>query len=80
MLSWEAPSDNSRVNYYQYQLYYGVTSTIAAYNTSNTSATVSGIPYNENLTLLIIVHNCIGSSAPYVAQVSIGKVVRIDGF
>ena len=69
--TWDAPHGNQRVEYYQYQLV-NETSIIVDHNTSNTSAIVSGIPYNENITLVVLAHNCIGSSPPSVEEVYIG--------
>ena len=73
--TWDAPNDGSRVDYYQYQLIDG-TSGITAYNTSNTTATVSGIPYNNNVTFLLLSLNCVGVSSPIIETIHIGRSIK----
>ena len=69
--TWDAPNDGSRVDYYQYQLINGTR--ITYYNTSNTTATISGIPYNNNITFLLHSFNCLGVSSPLVEIIHIGR-------
>lgn len=71
IFTWDAPNDNSLVDNYQYQLT-SETGVIASSNTSNTSATVSGIPYNKNLTFLVHAINCIGNGYSSEGPVYIG--------
>ena len=66
--SWDAPEDNSRVDYYQYQVVNGT-----SINTSNTSAIISGVPYNENITFWVLAGNCIGQSATALETINVGR-------
>jgi hypothetical protein len=66
--TWEAPRDDSRVDYYQYQLING-----RSYITSNTTATISGIAYKNNITFLLLSFNCVGVSSPLIEIIHIGK-------
>ena len=67
-LSWDTPNDDSRVDYYQYQLNNGT-----IYNTSNTNATVPGVVYNKNMTFLLLSLNCVGTSSPIIEIIHIGR-------
>ena len=49
IFTWDAPNDNSRIDYYQYEVENGTNS--LTYNTSNTTAILSGI-YTTTKTLL----------------------------
>ena len=69
---WNAPEDNSRIDYYQYYVVYGTT-IITVSNTSNTSVTISGVPYNENITFSLLAGNCVGESATVFEIVDIGR-------
>ena len=69
--TWDPPNDGSRVDYYQYQLIDGTS--VTYYNTSNTTATISGIPYNKNVTFLLLSFNCLGISSPLVEIIHIGR-------
>ena len=71
LFTWNAPEDNSRVDYYQYYVVYGTT--ITASNTSNTSAIISGVPYNENITFSLLAGNCVGESATVFEIIEIGR-------
>ena len=68
---WDAPNDNSRVNYYEYQVENETNSLM--YNTSNTTAILSEIFYNKNITFLVFSLNCIGKSSPLIQMIHIGK-------
>ena len=71
--TWDAPDDDSQVDYYQYQL---INETgVTAYNTSNTTATISGIAYNNNVTFLLLSFNCVGVSSPLIETIHIGKSI-----
>jgi hypothetical protein len=60
IFSWGPPAvTDVRVDYYQYQL--SSSSLMITNNISNTSVVISSIPYNENVTFTVTVHNCIGS-------------------
>lgn len=74
LFTWNGPQENSRVDYYQYQVING-TEVIDASNTSNTSAILSRIPYNENITFSILARNCIGESATVMETINIGGVI-----
>ena len=54
---WEPPSNDSRVDFYQYQLINNLTKVIVS-NTTNTTAVLYGIPYNINMSFVISAHNC----------------------
>ena len=69
--TWDAPNDGSRVDYYQYQLIDATS--VTYYNTSNTTATISGIPYNNNVTFSILSLNCVGVSSPIIETIHIGR-------
>lgn len=73
LFTWNAPQDNSRVDYYQYQVVNG-TKIIVASNTSNTSVIISGVPYNQNVTFSVLAGNCIGESATVMETINIGRV------
>ena len=49
---WKPPSNDSRVDFYQYQLIDNLTEVIVS-NTTNTTAVLSGIPYNVNMSFVI---------------------------
>ena len=51
-VTWEPPSNDSRVDFYQYQLIDNLTEVIVS-NTTNTTAVLSGIPYNVNSSVII---------------------------
>ena len=70
--TWDAPNDDSRVDYYQYQLFMNGTS-VTTCNTSNTTATISGIAYNSNFTFLLLSQNCVGMSSPLFETIHIGE-------
>ena len=67
----DAPNDDSRVDYYQYQLIDGTS--VTSYNTSNTIATISEIAYNNNITFLLLSLNCVGVSSPLAETIQIGR-------
>jgi hypothetical protein len=68
---WDAPGDDSRVDYYQYKIINGTS--ITSYNTSNTTAIISGIAYNNNVTFLLLSFNCVGVSSPLIEIIHIGR-------
>ena len=49
---WKPPSNDSCVEFYQYQLIDNLTEVIV-FNTTNTTAVLSGIPYNVNMSFVI---------------------------
>ena len=69
-MTWEPPSSDSRVDLYQYQLIDNLTEVIVS-NTTNTTAVLSGIPYNVNLSFVISAHNCVGASQQVVLNINI---------
>ena len=73
---WEPPSNDSRVDFYQYQLIDNLTEVIVS-NTTNTTAVLSGIPYNVNLSFVISAHNCVGASQQVVLNINIGICLLI---
>ena len=74
LFTWNAPEDNSRVDYYQYT-YQVVDGSVSASNTSNTSVAISGVPYNKNVNFSILAGNCIGESATVLESVNIGSIL-----
>ena len=56
-VTWEPPSNDSRVDFYQYQLIDNLTEVIVS-NTTNTTAVLSGIPDNVNMSFVISAYNC----------------------
>ena len=75
LFTWNAP-DDSRVDYYQYQVF-SESNLIVVYNTSNNSAVISGILYNKNVTFLVLAGNCIGQSTPQMKTVNIGRLYNM---
>ena len=75
IFSWELvlTVTDVRVDYYHYQL--SSSSLMIANNISNTLVDISNIPYNENVTFTVTVHNCIGRSASYSHTFIIGKYI-----
>ena len=71
LFTWNAPNDNSRVDYYQYEVENGTNS--LTYNTSNTSAILTEIDYNKNVTFSVFSLNCIGKSSPLIQVLHVGK-------
>ena len=80
MLSWTAVVQ-FRVDYYLITIISGTgtlqNELILAQNTSNNlqtlSTVISNLPYNENITASLSVHNCIGSSPEDTIIFNIGK-------
>ena len=70
VFSWEHPTD-ARIDHYQYQLL--SSSFMITNNVSNASIVISSIPYDENVTFSLTVHNCIGRSVSYIHTFIIGK-------
>ena len=70
-VAWEPPSNDSRVDFYQYQVIDNLTEVIVS-NTTNTTAVLSGIPYNVNMSFVISAHNCVGASQQVVLSINIG--------
>ena len=70
---WEPPSNDSCVDFYQYQLIDNLTEVIVS-NTTNTTAVLSGIPYNVNLSFVISAHNCVGASQPATLSININSM------
>ena len=74
---WEPPSNDSRVDFYQYQLIDNLIEEIVS-NTTNTTAVLSGIPYNVNMSFVISAHNCVGASQQVVLIINIiGQFIKI---
>ena len=71
LFTWDAPNDNSRIDYYHYQL--TNETTVVLYNTTNTSVAISEIPYNRNVTFSLFAVNCVGRSAALSEVVTVGK-------
>jgi hypothetical protein len=71
LFTWDAPNDNSRVDYYQYEVENGTNS--LTYNTSNTTALLSEIHYNKTITFSVFSLNCIGKSSPVIQIIRIGE-------
>ena len=72
IFSWERPRvTDVRIDYYQYQLL--LSSLVITNNISNISTVFSNIPYDENITFTVTVHNCIGRSASYSHTFIIGR-------
>ena len=70
LFTWDAPNDNSRVDY-QYEVENGTNS--LTYNTSNTTAILPEIDYNKNVTLSVFSLNCIGKSSPVTLTIRVGE-------
>ena len=76
IFSWElVTATDVRVDYYHYQL--SSSSLMITNNISNASVVISNIPYNENITFTVSVHNCIGRSASYSHTFIIGKCKNV---
>ena len=71
LFTWGAPNDNSRIDYYQYEIENGTNSLV--YNTSNTTAILPEIDYNKNATFSVFSLNCIGKSSPLIQVLRVGK-------
>lgn len=74
LFTWDAPSGNSRIDYYHYQL--TNETNVIAYNTTNTSVAILGIPYNRNITFSLSAVNCVGGSGEIREVVNIGKCIQ----
>ena len=72
IVSWDSPPDNVRVDYYQYHLTYEPLMT--QNNVTNTSQILSNVPYNENITFVLVAANCIGKSSPVFHTFNIGMI------
>ena len=70
---WEPPSNDSCVDFYQYQLIDNLTEVIVS-NTTNTTAVLSGIPYNVNMSFVISAHNCDRPGQQATIVINIGKL------
>ena len=57
VVMWEPASNDSRVDFYQYQLINSLTE-VRVSNTTNTTAILSGVPYNVNISFVISAYNC----------------------
>ena len=86
-LSWAAAQ--FRVDYYVMTIISGAgillqNELILAHNISNNLQTPSiaifNLPYNENITVLLSAHNCIGSSSPDSITFNIGKFSIMDSY
>ena len=69
---WDSSAGDEQINidYYKIEM---IWLNITVTNTSNTSASISGVPYNENITIMITAHNCIGASPKNILNFVIGK-------
>ena len=57
VVMWEPASNDSRVDFYQYQLINSLTE-VRVSNTTNTTAILSCVPYNVNISFVISAYNC----------------------
>ena len=72
-VSWDQPSDQSRVDYYLIRYMYQLSNDLTiAFNTTNTSFTQFSVSYNEIMTVSVTSFNCIGKSTPVVYNFDIG--------
>ena len=69
---WDSGAHNEQIDYYNIEMIW-LSKTIDSFNTSNTSASISEVPYNENITVTLTAHNCIGASPQNVLNFVIGK-------
>ena len=67
---WEPASNDSRVDFYQYQLINSLTK-VGVSNTTNTAAILSGVPYNVNISFVISAYNCERESEQATLLISI---------
>ena len=77
-VKWEPPDNDSRADFYHYQVVVdseGTTHTLNDVNTTNTGAIVCNSPYNVNTSFVLSANNCEGRSAPItlVLNITIGK-------
>ena len=74
-ISWDPPLNNDpQVDYYHYELMDRLNELVMTVdNTSNTSAILEDIPYNNNLTFSLSAVNCVGRSSPITYHINIGK-------
>ena len=72
VVMWEpaSRSNDSRVDFYQYQLINSLTE-VRVSNTTNTTAILSGVPYNVNISFVISAYNCERESKQATLLVSI---------
>ena len=68
-MMWDSPDNNSRVDFYQYEVFYsieGMNNVIILYNgsTTNTTAIITGILYDINTSFALYASNCEGISTP----------------
>ena len=75
---WEFPDNDSRVDFYHYQLIFvdswGQANTSYQANTTNTTVILSGILYNLNISFVLFANNCEGKSAPVNLALYTGKL------
>ena len=69
---WDSGAVNEQINYYNIEMIW-LSKTIDSFNTSNTSASISAVPYNENIAVMLTAHNCIGASPQNILSFVIGK-------
>ena len=76
VVSWDPPTGDTLVDYYQYQL---ITDTepIHTLNVTDTAFTLSGVSYNENITIVLSAINCAGTSDIIVYTLTIGTFSRV---
>ena len=71
--------NESYIDYYHYQLSYHSAAhlNMSVSDTTNTSALITDVPTDENLTLSLTAHNCAGKSSTVIANVNIsGKNIN----
>ena len=76
-ISWDPPdplNNDPQVDYYHYELMDRLNELVMTVdNTSNTSAILEDILYNNNLTFSLSAVNCVGRSSPITYHINIGK-------
>ena len=74
-VTWEPPGNDSRVDFYHYQVIDNSEGASVSYqvNTTNTTAILFCILYGINISFVLIANNCEGTSAPVSYAIYIGK-------
>ena len=76
-ITWNPPLNlDPQVDYYHYELIIDRLneSVVMDGNTSNTSAILEDIPYNDDLIFSLSAVNCVGRSSPITYNINIGMI------
>ena len=72
-VTWEPPGNDSRVDFYQYQVVDSSEGASVSYQANTTNTTAILFCYGINISFVLIANNCEGTSAPVTYAIYIGK-------